>query len=420
MDEAALKERIRAARGKFLAMASTYALGTFNDNFFKQALMLLALRAGKGDLQGQATVIFCLPFLIFAGHAGWLADRFPKQRIVVGAKALELGAMIVGAVGICTGNMTLVLVMLGLMGAWAAFFSPALNGSIPELYPAEYVPTANAFVKAATTAAILLGIATAGIALDLKGPEMAGIPFGRVAVAVTIIAIALLGLAASLWVPLRPAASPAAPFPWTGPFDALRELWMTRRDFALAAVIALDAFIWFAGSTQALLINKMGVDQLGVSDTMTSAFLAAELIGIAIGGVLAARLARRRDWRGLLAPATAGMGLLMALMAALPGVGAGQHALIGLTIGGIGVCGGLALIPCESFIQVRPAPHKKGAVIAAGNFAAFAAILISGPVANALNRNMLPTSAFALIGLAAVAVAIVVVLIKPRMMNDAP
>ena len=104
MDEATLKERVRAARGKFVAMAATYTFGTFNDNFFKQALMLLALRAGKGEIQGHATVIFCLPYLIFAGHAGWLADRFPKQRIVIGAKVLELAAMIVGAFAICTGT----------------------------------------------------------------------------------------------------------------------------------------------------------------------------------------------------------------------------------------------------------------------------------------------------------------------------
>lgn len=419
MDEATLKERVRAARGKFAAMAATYTFGTFNDNFFKQAVMLLALRAGQGEIQGHATVIFCLPYLVFAGHAGWMSDRFPKQRIVIGAKALELAAMIVGAIAICTGNMTLVLVMLGLMGTWAAFFSPALNGSIPELYPAEYVPTANAVVKASTTAAILLGIATAGVALDLKGPDIGGVPFGKTAVAATVIGVALFGLLASLWVPFRPAAAPKAPFPWSGPFDAIRELWRIRLDFALTTIILLDSFVWFAGSTQALLINKMGVDQLKVSDTKTSGLLAAELIGIAVGGVIAAKLARRHDWKGLLGPATIGMGALMLVMSVLPHIhGAGQYAAIAAAIGCIGVCGGLALIPCESFIQVRPAPEKKGAVIAAGNFAAFAAILLSGPVANALNYNMLPTTSFAIIGAAGVAAGIAVMMVKGRMRTE--
>lgn len=419
MDEATLKERVRAARGKFVAMAATYTFGTFNDNFFKQALMLLALRAGKGEIQGHATVIFCLPYLVFAGHAGWLADRFPKQRIVIGAKVLELAAMVVGAFAICTGNMTLVLVMLGLMGTWAAFFSPALNGSIPELYPAEYVPTANSVVKASTTAAILLGIATAGMVLELKGPEIAGVPFGRMAVAATVIGVAALGLAASLWVPYRAAAAPNAPFPWSGPFDAIRELWFIRTDFALAAIIVLDSFVWFAGSTQALLINKMGVDQLKVSDTATSALLAAELIGIAVGGVIAAKLARRHDWKGLLGPATIGMGALMVVVSLLPPTeGPGRYVAMAVAIGCIGICGGLALIPCESFIQVRPPPEKKGAVIAAGNFAAFTAILLSGPVANWLNDRVQPTTSFAVIGIAGIAVGIAVVMVKGRMKTE--
>lgn len=64
-------------------MGACYALGTFNDNFFKQAALLLAITAGMHTFQGQATFLFALPFMLLSAWAGWLADRFSKKTIIV-------------------------------------------------------------------------------------------------------------------------------------------------------------------------------------------------------------------------------------------------------------------------------------------------------------------------------------------------
>ena len=133
------KSEIKEARGKFIAMAATYCLGVFNDNYFKQAAMLMAVSAGLSGLQGTATVLFALPFILFSSSAGWLADRFPKRGVVIATKALELAAMLIGAVGVIMTSWTCILAMVFLMGWQSTLFSPALNGAIPELYPAEYV-----------------------------------------------------------------------------------------------------------------------------------------------------------------------------------------------------------------------------------------------------------------------------------------
>ncbi len=67
----------------FIAMAMAYALGVFNDNFFKQAALLLAITTGLAHLQGTATIAFALPFILCSAYAGWLADRFSKKTILV-------------------------------------------------------------------------------------------------------------------------------------------------------------------------------------------------------------------------------------------------------------------------------------------------------------------------------------------------
>ena len=59
--------------------------------------------------------------------------------------------MLIGAAGAITGNWLCILTMIFLIGAQATFFSPALYGSIPELYPVAYIPKANAILKLAIT-----------------------------------------------------------------------------------------------------------------------------------------------------------------------------------------------------------------------------------------------------------------------------
>jgi len=189
-------QMIKKARSKFTAMITAYALGVFNDNYFKQAAMLLAVAAGKSELQGTATMLFSLPFIIFSAHAGWLADRFTKKNVIIWTKILELFAMILGAFGILTMNWFCIIAMVGLMGFQSTLFSPALNGSIPELYPEWYISKANAVVKLITTLFILFGIALAGITLDQKW-FATEIPWGNILVSVIVLIVSAIGVLAS-------------------------------------------------------------------------------------------------------------------------------------------------------------------------------------------------------------------------------
>ena len=67
-------EALPAGNGRkiLLSMGTTYAMGTFNDNFFKQAALLLAASAGLESIQGVASAMFALPFVACSAWAGWL------------------------------------------------------------------------------------------------------------------------------------------------------------------------------------------------------------------------------------------------------------------------------------------------------------------------------------------------------------
>src|SRR3954452_20222781 len=90
----------------FWGMAATQFLGAFNDNLFKQLILLLAtptlleVQAGNGvDLQSRAQYVFAAAFLLFSGFAGYLSDRYSKRRIVVICKVAEIFVAFIGMIG---------------------------------------------------------------------------------------------------------------------------------------------------------------------------------------------------------------------------------------------------------------------------------------------------------------------------------
>lgn len=405
MDQAT-RARIREARGKFAAMAGAYSLGVFNDNFFRQAAILLAAVASKGRIM----MLFALPYVLLAPQAGWFADRFSKRRVVIGAKIMELAAMIIGAIGIWTLNWPMILIMTFMMALQSCVFGPALNGSIPELYPPQYVSTANAIIKGAVTICILVGVGVSGRVLDIDGPSpLESVPAGRFYVGCTVIAISLIGLAVSLNTVHRPAADPDQPFPKRATLEILvrlKEIW---RDRLLFIVVMIDTFIWSFGSLLILVVAAWADREFFFSETTISALTASQLIGIVIGGAIASRLDMTGRWHKVLAPSAAGLGAVLLTVGLVPYLGPGARlpSLYGLMVLA-GVAAGLLLIPSESFIQIRPNPQRKGAVIAASNFTIFSGIMLSGPAGDLLNAHLDPSVSMTIIGTVCLPIAITV------------
>jgi acyl-[acyl-carrier-protein]-phospholipid O-acyltransferase/long-chain-fatty-acid--[acyl-carrier-protein] ligase len=409
-----LKTRIRRARRRFAAIATSYFLGVFNDNFYKQAALLVAASQQRYLMQTLATGLLSACYMLAAAPAGWMADRYPKGRVIIAAKAVEVGAMAVGAWGIWTGNWFLVLAMTGVMGAQSAVFSPAMNGSIPELYPSEYVRTANAVVKVLTTTAIFFGMALAGWLVP--SPSEAGgasveasptaaatgvIEFSQIpAVGWCALAAAVIGLLASFGAPMIPAAETKIRFPWAGPWDSIREFMAIGRDRVLAICVYGNIFLWSIAALITLLMDNLGLQYFRISPWATSMTKILFLVGIAIGGALSTVFAKGPRFFRIFIPTFYVMGIILVLLPPLALILPAHVAtwvVFGM-LGLFGVFGGTLLIPLESTIQIRPLPERKGRVIAAANFAVFFGITISAGVLYALNKAMNPLFSLAVTG----------------------
>lgn len=410
--------------GRIALMGACYALGTFADNFYKQAAVLLAAAAALTDMESLATVLFSLPFVLFSAWAGWLADRVPKKRLIIAAKTLELAAMLAGACFLATVNWTGMLAVMFLMAAQSTLFSPAINGAIPEYFPPDKVPGVNAAIKAASTLAILAGMALAGFFLDLRpqflegalpppiSPEDPGAP-GRAAAGLFLLGISTAGIVTALFLGRSPAPrrEDRAPFPLAGPLDSLRHALACRKDAALFLALLADA--WFYGVSVIAVISVANLAlALGHGNTTAGLLSAVLMIGVAAGALCAGR-GKPESWRSSLVPAASGMGAGLLLVAATPLLPeSARLAWLFLSLFGCGFCGGLYIIPLESFIQIRPAAGEKGKIIAASNFMAFAAMAVFGAAFH-LIALLPPAANFLVYGLATLVFAAAGV--KPRL-----
>ena len=364
-------------------MVAAYSLGTFNDNFFKQVVLFLAIAAGLESIQSLGTVLYALPFIFCSAWAGWLADRVPKQRLMFWAKALEVAAALVGALSLYFMSFAGMVGMIFIMAVQSTVFSPAINGAIPENFTSSGVPAANAVLKMSTTASVLCGIALAGMVLDWPAPAWftgVHITFGKAVAAVLTLLTAAAGLMAVLALPRKAAPhSSGAAFPWRGAWDSLRhahEFW--RADRLLLLALSAEAFFYFMGALAVLIINNLGIIEYKLSQTYTSYLSASMMIGICAGSLTAARVAAEK-WRRSFAPA----GLLMAVtFLAVPLVqflppAAHLGALLGLFLL-TGAGGGFFLIPTVSFIQIRPPVNARGKTLGVSNFLSFCGVALSG------------------------------------------
>ena len=137
---------MRAFRdGGFQSSSGLSSSAAFNDNVYKMIVSVGAVELAANQLLGSrylalAGAVFVLPFLLFAGYAGQIADRFSKTRVLQITKAFEIAIMCVGIVALYVRSIEMLLVVLFLLAMQANFFSPAKYGILPEMLDEAQIP----------------------------------------------------------------------------------------------------------------------------------------------------------------------------------------------------------------------------------------------------------------------------------------
>ncbi len=385
--------------GAFWGMTATQLFGAFNDNLFKQLMLLLAVPVGaaavsQDDQQWLATVVFSLPFVLFSGYAGFLSDRFSKRTIILMAKMGELIVMTLGVLAFANYSRTGytgLLVVLGLMGTQSAFFGPSKYGILPEMLRGSDLPRANGLILMTTFLAIIFGTASAGVLgqwlVDETAP-LADSAGGLARGSAFCIGIAVVGIVTAMWIRRVPPARPDLRFRMSALTMTPETRAVLRNDLPLSAAILASCTFWLVSGIAIQSINSLGLVQLELGKQWTSLLTAMIGVGIAVGAVTAGRMCRgRADPRVVRLGVWGIVAFLLILSISLPG---GQHllgfwgSLVVLML--VGVSAGLFAIPVQVYIQARPPAGQKGRMIAVMNQANFIAITLSGVIYLAMDR----------------------------------
>ena len=345
-------------------------LGAFNDNVYKMIVSFTAVRlavdsATSGRYLALAGAVFILPFILFSGYAGQLADRNSKTRMLQVTKSLEIVTMIMGIAALLAGSLNLLLIVLFLLATQATFFSPAKYGILPEAVGEAQISRANGLLELTTFVAIVVGTSF-GSAL-FEHWKAAPLRLGLV-----MLGFAVAGTVLILHIPKVPAAGRPGAFDWN-PFGEIvhgvRELRGRR---PLALTMAGISWFWFVGALFQLALVLEGSEILHVGEARSGLLFTALAIGIGLGSLTAGRVSGDHIELGLVPAGALIMGAFTLVVAHTLNYGI---ALAALALVGFG--GGFFAVPLNAYLQEEPGADEKGRMIATNNLMNSVAMIVA-------------------------------------------
>ncbi len=387
---------------RFGAMFACMALGAFNDNFYKNALIIittytLAKQMGveAATLLSAAQAAFILPFFLFSGLAGEFADHFPKHRMVRALKTTEFVLILLGAVALLTQHAWSLLAVLFLLGMQAAFFGPTKYAILPELLKPEELLVGNAINEGGTFLAILLGTLIGGVLILA--------PNGSVIVAGSLTGAALLGLWAAWRVPETHVTKRELPIRYNVFASTCAMIRHALNHRELIYPILGISWFWAIGATYLTQLPVFTKEVIGANEKVVTLFNGIFTVGIALGSFYCPMVIK---WLGRRAKHLSAIGLtgvcLFGIDIFATGLTAGApnaseklmgvveylaashgHWRLALDLFLMAFCGGMFIVPLYTQLQTLSDEHERARSIASNNvmnalFIAIAALLATG------------------------------------------
>jgi MFS family permease len=337
---------------EFRPLFGTFLLSTAGDELARVALTVLVYQRTSSPLLSSLTfAIGHLPWLLGGPLLSAVADRLPRHRVLIAADTVR--ALLLGLMAIPGTPLPVLLVLLFLVSLCAPPFESARSALIADVLDEDRYAVANSLTNITLQLAQVIGFLAAGALVAAFSPSAALLIDG------VTFAVSALWLAQGLQ--RRPApTSEAGEGPrslWQDTRDGLRLIRRSPRLLAIMGVLWVATL--FATASEGVAAPLVG--QLGHRATAIGALLAAHPLGVALGGLVVARLVapdRRERLVGPLVVLSLAPVLAAGLVAVLAGPGDLTFAVVLalLFVSGLGTSW---LIPLNvSFVQAVPAAYR--------------------------------------------------------------
>lgn len=391
----------------FQAFLWTQFLGALNDNLYKTVVSLRAVHvaaSGGAEYLSLAGAVFVIPFLLFSGYSGHLADQFSKRQVMIAVKAFEIFAMLMGLAAFFTSSIPLMLVVLFLMALHSTLFSPAKYGIVPEMLPAQQLSRANGLLEMTTFVAIVIGTALSSALYTMFSGE----PWKM---GIAMVGVAVVGFTVSFRIRDTGAAGADDKFLWNPFAEVIKGTKQLLADRPSWLTVIGISYFWMLGALFQLDLLLYGTEVLKVSDLKVGLMVTSLAVGIGAGSLLAGMISGDRVDLGLVPVGSAAMGAmcLMLYWARF------SYAWSIVSLVGLGLASGLFIVPLNAYLQYRSGHKEKGRVLATNNFYNTFGLLIASGVLWLFHDQMHVSSATLVLGagLATIVATIYVVWLMP-------
>lgn len=383
---------------RFLPFFAVQALGAFNDNVYRQAIIgLLGYLAVEQSQRlvytNLAPALFILPYFLFSAIAGQIAEKLEKQKLIVITTTMEIVVMSLAAVGFLTQNMVVLLVALFCTGLQSTLFGPVKYSILPSVLKPEELTGGNGLVEMGTSISILCGMIFGGLIFTLAGAH------GTTVAAVAVIALAVIGNLVARRVPPVAAGAPDLKINWNPIPESLEIMRLTRREPAVRNAVLGVSWFWFIGTVITAQLPGYAELNLGGRPELYVFALALFSIGTGTGSLLCEKLSGRTVEIGLVPLGAFGVSAFMldlyfarpgrALAAGLDVMGFVQQAgsvRIMFDLLGIGLFTGFFVVPLFALIQSRTPREQLSRVIAGLNIQNSLFIVVAAVVGIGVQR----------------------------------
>jgi len=382
------KQEALLTKKRFLPFFITQFLGAFNDNIFKNTLLILIAFqfSNANTLNNLAAALFILPFFLFAAIAGQLADKYEKSALMRKVKLLEIVIMAFAALAHWLADINLLLLILFLMGTQSSFFGPVKFAIIPQHLKTEELVRGNGLVEMGTFLAILLGTLLCGPLMQVENYAQA--------ISISVLTLAFLGYLSSRYIPEAPAADPELKLNFNIFTQTVETLRIAKNNNQVFYAIIGISWFWCLGSVYLTQFPSYSKNFLGGDEIVVSVLLAMFAIGISIGSLLCGKLSKGGEGLflvpiGSIGISVFGIDLFFASNAVVVGELltisefikplANLRVLADLLL--IGTFAGFYVVPLQAFIQHHSEVKKRSRVIAANNILN-AIFMVGGAIAS--------------------------------------
>ncbi len=417
-----LKER------RFAPFFATQFLGAFNDNIFRNGLIIVitfqgvnVFGFGASQLANVAGAMFILPFFLFSATSGQLADKYEKSRLMRIIKAIEISLMVLAAIAFMNHSYAVLFAVLFLMGCQSTLFGPVKYAYLPQQLGTTELVGGNALVESGTYLAIIFGLIIGGISVAIDPGE-------QYVLSACLIGVAIFGYLASRGIPETRAVDPHLRINWNVWTETWRIVGFARENRSVYLSILGISWFWFFGSAMTLQIPAYTLDILNGNEQITTMLLVTFAVGVGIGSLLCERLSGHRIELGLVPFGSIGLSVfaidlyfaqpamhIVAVTTVLEFINRPGSVRILADLTMLGAFGGLYSVPMYAMIQARAKRRHLSRIIAANNIINAIFMVAAAVFALALlYAGLSIPEFFAVLGLLNIAVAIYIYTLVPE------